>query len=154
MSYYTVPTIGPQSNQSTGQPSWQSLNQSSKLDSHPGCRSIKPVNWTAILAATQSNQQTGQPSWLSLNQTSKLDSHPGCHSIKPVSESWRPIGRLKGGVWGGGSPPRKNQMTAAAASQQLSPSGWALGVSRPGTKYPVRGIPHFHKFRHPQYRLA
>ena len=45
-----------QSNQSTGQPSWLQLNQTSKLDSHPGCHSIKPVNWTAILAVTQSNQ--------------------------------------------------------------------------------------------------
>ena len=33
--------------------------------------------------------------------------------------------------------------TAAATSQELCVSGWALGVSRPGTKYPVRGIPHF-----------
>ena len=33
--------------------------------------------------------------------------------------------------------------TATAVSQELSPFGWALGVSRPGTKYPVRGIPHF-----------
>ena len=39
-----------------------------QLDSHPGCHSIKPVNWTAILAATQSNQATGQPSWQSLNR--------------------------------------------------------------------------------------
>ena len=38
------------------QPSWLSFNQPSKLDSHPGCHSIKPVNWTAILAVTQSNQ--------------------------------------------------------------------------------------------------
>ena len=33
--------------------------------------------------------------------------------------------------------------TAAAVSQELSPFGRALGASRPGTKYPVRGIPHF-----------
>ena len=33
--------------------------------------------------------------------------------------------------------------TAAAVSQELSPFGLALGVSRAGTKYPVRGIPHF-----------
>ena len=32
---------------------------------------------------------------------------------------------------------------AAAVSQELSPFGLALGVSRAGTKYPVRGIPHF-----------
>ena len=32
---------------------------------------------------------------------------------------------------------------AAAVSQELSPFGWTLGASRPGTKYPVRGIPHF-----------
>ena len=31
----------------------------------------------------------------------------------------------------------------AAVSQELSPFGLALGVSRAGTKYPVRGIPHF-----------
>ena len=30
-----------------------------------------------------------------------------------------------------------------AVSQELSPFGLALGVSRAGTKYPVRGIPHF-----------
>ena len=72
-----------QSNQTTGQPSWQSLNQTSQLDSHPGSHSIKPVNLTAILAVTQSNQSTGQPSWQPLNQTRQLDSHPGSHSIKP-----------------------------------------------------------------------
>ena len=33
----------------------------------------------------------------------------------------------------------------AAVSQELSPFGLALGVSRAGTKYPVRGIPHFDK---------
>ena len=44
------------SSHSKNQPSWQSLNQTSKLDSHPGCHSIKPVNCTAILAVTQSNQ--------------------------------------------------------------------------------------------------
>ena len=32
------------------------LNQTSQLDSHPCCHSIKPVNWTAILAVTQSDQ--------------------------------------------------------------------------------------------------
>ena len=85
--------------------------------------SFKSVNWTAILAVTQSNQSAGQPSWLSLNQTSKLDSHPGCHSIKPASESWRPVGRLEGGVWGGGSPPRKDQMTAAVSQQLWTPGG-------------------------------
>ena len=39
------------------------------------------------------------------------------------------------------------QVTAATAaavvSQELSPFGKAPGPSRPGTKYPVRGIPHF-----------
>ena len=79
--------------------------------------SIKPVNWTAILAVTQSNQSTGQPSWQSLNQTRQLDSHPGSHSIKPASESWRPVGRLEEGV--------KDQ-TTAAISQQLWTSGGAL----------------------------
>ena len=41
-------------------------------------------------------------------------------------------------------------MTAAAAAavfHELSPFGLALGVSRPGTKYPVRGIPHFDDMR-------
>ena len=33
--------------------------------------------------------------------------------------------------------------TAAAVSQELSPFGLALGVTRTGTKYPVQGIPHF-----------
>ena len=35
--------------------------------------------------------------------------------------------------------------TAAAATvcHELCVLGWAVGVSRPGTKYPVRGIPHF-----------
>ena len=41
---------------SKNQPSWQPVNQTSELDSHPGCHSIRPVNWTAILAVTQSNQ--------------------------------------------------------------------------------------------------
>ena len=31
---------------------------------------------------------------------------------------------------------------ATAVSQELSPFGLALGVSRAGTKYPVRAIPH------------
>ena len=121
------------SNQSTGQPSWQSLNQTSQLDSHPGSHSIKTVNWTAILGSHELKQSTGQPSWQPLNQTSQLDSHPGSHSSikpvnwtvtlaatqsKPVSESWRPIGRLEGGFWGGGSPPRKDQMTPTATTRR------------------------------------
>ena len=48
---------------------------------------------------------------------------------------------------GGGSPQEEvTAATAAAAatvSQELSPFGQAPGPSRPGTKYPVRGIPHF-----------
>ena len=84
--------------------------------------SIKPVNWTAILAATQSNQSTGQPSWLSLNQTSKLDSHPGSHSID-------------GDGGGDGGFPRTLE------------SGRSPGPTCPGTKYPVRGIPHFDVMR-------
>ena len=36
---------------------------------------------------------------------------------------------------------------AATVSQELSPFGLALGVSRAGTKYPVRGIPHFDQGR-------
>ena len=32
------------SSHSKNQPSWLSLNQTSKLDSHPGCHSIKPVS--------------------------------------------------------------------------------------------------------------
>ena len=155
-SYYwtSMPPIKPvnwtailattQSNQSTNQPSWPPLNQSSQRTSHPGCHSIKPVNEPAILAATQSNQSTNQPSWPPLNQTSQRTSHPGRHSIKQVSESWRPIGRLKGGSGGGRSPPRKEvTATVATVSQQLSPFGRALGASRPGTEHPMRGIPHF-----------
>ena len=52
----------------------------------------------------------------------------------------------RGGVWGR-SP--QEEVTAAAAtaavSQELSPFDLALGASRPGSKYPVRGIPHFDK---------
>ena len=49
-----------------------------------------------------------------------------------------------------GLPPQEEvtaATTAAAAtvSQELSPFGQAPGPSRPGTKYPVRGIPHFDK---------
>ena len=103
--------------QSTGQPSWLPLNQTSKLDSHPGCHSIKPVNWTAILAVTQSNQSSGQPSWQPLNQTSQLDSHPGSHSIKTIS---------------GG--PREDQAAAGPGSPR-QPRGinfkasWELGIT-------------------------
>ena len=43
------------SNHSKIRPSWQSFNQTIKLDSHPGCHSITQVNWTAILAVTQSD---------------------------------------------------------------------------------------------------
>ena len=52
-----------------------------------------------------------------------------------------------GGGSGGGSPQEEvTAATAAAAtatSQELCPFGQAPGPSRPGTKYPVRGIPHF-----------
>ena len=58
------------------------------------------------------------------------------------------------GGLGGGSPPRKDQMTAAAVSQELSAFGLALGVSRTGTKYPVGGIPHFDIDRVVQLFLA
>ena len=44
-----------------------------------------------------------------------------------------------GGGSGGGSP----QEVTAATSQQLSPFAQAPGPSRPGTKHPMRGIPHF-----------
>ena len=54
---------------------------------------------------------------------------------------------MKGRSGGAAATPRKDQMTTTAAaatvSQELSPFGRALGASRPGTKYPVRGIPHF-----------
>ena len=107
--------------------------------SHPGSHSIKPVNWTAILGVTQSNQSTEQPSWLSLNQTSKLDSHPSCHSIKPVSESWRPVGWLEAGVWGGGSSSSKDQMTRRFP-QQLWTSGGVL-VQRAQDQISLSGNP-------------
>ena len=51
----------------------------------------------------------------------------------------------RGGVWG--RSPQEGvtaaTATAAAVSQELSPFDLALGASRPGSKYPVRGIPHF-----------
>ena len=51
----------------------------------------------------------------------------------------------RGGVWGRSPQEGVTAATAAAAtvSQELSPFDLALGASRPGTKYPVRGIPHF-----------
>ena len=50
----------------------------------------------------------------------------------------------RGGVWGRSPQEGVTAATAAAAvSQELSPFGRALGASRPGTKHPVRGIPHF-----------
>ena len=51
----------------------------------------------------------------------------------------------RGGVWGRSPQEEVTAATAAAAtvSQELSPFDLALGASRPGTKYPVRGIPHF-----------
>ena len=52
-----------------------------------------------------------------------------------------------GGVWGRSPQEEVTAATAAAAaatvSQELSPFGQAPGPSRPGTKYPVRGIPLF-----------
>ena len=50
-----------------------------------------------------------------------------------------------GAVSGGGSPQEEVTAATAAAtvSQELSIFGQAPGPSRPGTKYPVRGIPHF-----------
>ena len=99
---------------------------------HPGSHSIKPDNWTAILAVTQSNQSTGQPSWQSLNQTSQLDSHPGSHSIKPVNwtailaatQSNQPVnhgGRqadLKGGS-GGRQPPQEIKVATFSCASEL-----------------------------------
>ena len=35
---------------------WKCWKQPILRTSHPGCHSIKPVNWTAILAVIQSNQ--------------------------------------------------------------------------------------------------
>ena len=64
--------------------SWEYWKQPILRTSHPCSHSIKPVNWTAILAATQS---------------------------KPVSESWRPMGRLKGGFWGGQPPQEESDDT-------------------------------------------
>ena len=52
----------------------------------------------------------------------------------------------RGGVWGRSPQEEMTAATAEAAatvSQELSPFDLALGASRPGTKYPVRGIPHF-----------
>ena len=52
-----------------------------------------------------------------------------------------------GGGSRGGSPQEEvTAATATAVSQELSPFGQAPGPSRPGTKYPVRGIPHFDFF--------
>ena len=50
-----------------------------------------------------------------------------------------------GGVWGRGPQEEVTAAPATAVSQELSPFDLALGASRPGTKYPVRGIPHFDK---------
>ena len=44
---------------------------------------------------------------------------------------------------GGVSPQEEVTAATATASQQLSPFGRTSGQSRPGTKYPVREIPHF-----------
>ena len=49
----------------------------------------------------------------------------------------------RGRVWGRSPQEGVTAATAAAVSQELSPFDLALGASRPGTKYPVRGIPHF-----------
>ena len=68
--------------------------------SHPGCHSIKPVNWTAILAVTQSTGLGGrQP---------PQEGSDGGDGFPTTLDIWR-------------SP----------------------GPTSPGTKYPVRGIPHF-----------
>ena len=50
-----------------------------------------------------------------------------------------------GVVWGRSPQEEVTAATAAAAtvSKELSPFGQALGASRPGSKYPVRGTPHF-----------
>ena len=145
---------------SKNQPSWLSFNQTSKLDSHPGCHSIKTLNWAAILAVIQSNHSTGQPCWLSFTQTMKLDSHPGCHSIKPLN--WTPIlavtqsnqsvnarGRqadLKGGL-AGPQPPQEGSNDGGDGGVPTTLDIWRSPVlTCPGTEYPVRGIPHFDCF--------
>ena len=130
-----------------------------------GIVEILEINDFKDLECNTLANNTKQPSRKSLNQTIKLDSHPGSHSIKQVNETAIPEvtqsnrsknhgGRqadFKGGL-GGRQPTQEEQMTAAAAatataaaatSQELFAFGQALGVSRPGTKYPVRGIPHF-----------
>ena len=96
-----------QSNHSKNQPSQQPLNQTILRTSYLGSHSIKPFEEPAILASTQSNHSKNQASWHPLNQTILRNSHPGSHSIKPASESWRPVGRLKGWVWWGRASPGK-----------------------------------------------
>ena len=45
--------------------------------------------------------------------------------------------------WPEWQPEFPSDRDGAAVSQELSPFDRALGVSRPGTKYPVLGIPLF-----------
>ena len=98
------------------------------------------VPWKLIFSFSDSDELThsrNQPSWQPLNQTSQLDSHPGSHSIKPASESWRPVGRLEGGVWGGCRPPQEVSDDGGGFPTTLDI--WrSPGPTCPGTKYPVR----------------
>ena len=79
--------------------------------------------WTSMARISQYNSY----SWTSMSY--------GCLNLY----FW--VYRVPAGRW------RRGGAATAAASQQLSPFGRAPGPSRPGTKYPVQGIPHFDQVR-------
>ena len=101
-----------------------------------GIRTI-PFYWTSMPPRHQnySSHPTGQGVNKSASQPSNKQ------GSEPASESWRPAGRLKVGVWGGC---RGSDDGGDGDDVPTTLDIWrSPGPTRPGTKYPVQGIPHF-----------
>ena len=102
---------------------------------------IKPVRKPAIQQASQqTSQQASHPRSKPVNKSASQPSNPTSNSLRGVGGRRAPAGRGCGGARGGAAT-----ATAAAAA---SPEPWNLGgalvpSAHAGTKYPVRGIPHF-----------
>ena len=62
--------------------------------------------WASQQASQPSSKQARQPA-TAIQQANQPASQP---SSKQASESWRPVGRLKEGVWRGGRPHRKKNL--------------------------------------------
>ena len=123
-----MPLIQPSNKQAIKQVSKPAIQQASNQTSQPGSHPT----------SKQANKKASQPS---NKQVSKQESKP---AIQQASRPASQPGRLKERVWGGGSPPRKDQMGGGHGGVPTTLDIWrSPGPTCPRTKYPVRGIPHF-----------